>query len=134
MKNDSTSVDWAWIRSRARSFPEVSYEFVREGLTHTVRGVHGEGDDAPRGRARHVTGQQLCEGLRRLALERYGQLAGLVLHKWGLRNTEDFGVIVYSMIDRGEMRNSANDRFEDFRDAFDFQEAFAAPRASRHTA
>ncbi len=132
MKNER-SIDWTWIRSRARVFPEVCYDFVREGLAHTVRNVHGEGDDQPKGRTRHVSGQQLCDGLRRLALERYGQLAGLVLSKWGVRSTEDFGVIVYSMIDRGEMRSSANDRFEDFRDAFDFQDAFA-PRAIRDVA
>jgi uncharacterized repeat protein (TIGR04138 family) len=137
-----TEQEWLQIRSRAASFPPLAYAFLREALHFTVQNVHGEAISAtgktgphqsvtvkvpvdPTDERRHVSGQQLCLGLRDLAIQRYGLLAKTVLERWGLRRTEDFGVLVYSMIDRGELRNSSNDRIEDFQGVFDFDEAFA---------
>jgi uncharacterized repeat protein (TIGR04138 family) len=127
---------WLNIRARAAGFPEAAFQFVREGLSHTVLAVHGDGPGAPgcpvpasmdpSDESRHVGGQQLCLGLRELAIERYGLLAGAVLRKWGIRATDDFGAMVYAMIERGEMRKGRNDRFEDFEAVYDFDEAFGA--------
>ncbi len=126
--------DWDAIRTRAAVFPEEAYAFVREGLSHTVRLIHG---DVQRDSGRipedrfHVSGQQLCMGLRDMAIERYGMLARTVLNKWGVRRTDDFGVMVYSMIDREELRSSERDCFDDFCGVFDFEESFAAEDAMR---
>jgi uncharacterized repeat protein (TIGR04138 family) len=65
-------------------------------------------------------------GMRDLAIERYGLLAPTVLSRWGIKRTEDFGVIVYAMIDRKELRSSPQDSFSDFQGVFDFDEAFGA--------
>ncbi len=136
-----TDLEWQQIRTRAAVFPPQAYAFLREGLHFTVQTVHGETVSTsgsigpnqsitikvpvdPTDERRHVSGQQLCLGLRDMALQRYGLLAKTVLERWGIRRTEDFGVLVYSMIDRGELRNSPNDRFEDFQGVFDFDEAF----------
>ncbi|MGE3108128.1 MAG: Minf_1886 family protein [Phycisphaerales bacterium] len=136
-----TDLEWQQIRSRAASFPPQAYAFLREALHHTVQTVHGEtvkaagsmGADQtitvkipvdPTDERRHVSGQQLCLGFRDVALQRYGLLAKTVLDRWGIRRTEDFGVLVYSMIDRGALRSSPKDRFEDFQGVFDFDEAF----------
>lgn len=73
---------------------------------------------------RHVTGRELSIGLRDFAQSRYGLLAGAVLRRWGFSRTEDFGVVVYAMIERGEMKASAEDSPEDFRDVYDFDAAF----------
>ncbi|MBX3385974.1 MAG: hypothetical protein KF768_05335 [Phycisphaeraceae bacterium] len=127
-------VDWAAIRSRAAAFPEEAFQFVREGLAHTVNSVHGEVErDASRvaDERYHVTGQQLCLGLRDLALERYGMLARTVMNKWGVRRTDDFGVMVYALIDRNELRAGERDCFDDFCGVFDFDEAFAPESALR---
>lgn len=132
----SSSVDWLAIRSRAATFPEEAFEFVRDGLRHTVETVHANqqregargivGELAePTEDHRHVTGQQLCLGLRDLALNRYGLLAGTVLSRWGLKKTEDFGTIVYAMIDRKEFRAGDRDSYDDFKGVYDFTEAFA---------
>ena len=121
----SNTPDWKFIRARAAQLPEPAFEFVREGLTHTVRSIHGEAAVHDDSRPRHISGPQLCEGLRRCAVERYGQLAITVLRRWGLRGTEDFGVIVYALIDREEMRASERDRFEDFCGVYDFDEVFS---------
>jgi uncharacterized repeat protein (TIGR04138 family) len=48
------------------------------------------------------------------------------MRRWGIRGTEDWGILVYAMIDRGEMRASERDSLDDFRGVFDFDEAFGA--------
>lgn len=110
-------------------FPEEAFEFVRDGLRHTVELTHGQPPPANElgelpDDSRHVSGQQMCFGLRDLALQRYGMLASTVLNRWSIRKTDDFGTIVYAMIDRKELRASDRDSIEDFRDVYDFAEAF----------
>lgn len=87
-------------------------------------------------RERHLTGQELCEGIREFALEQYGFMAKVVLNSWGVQTTGDFGEIVYNMIRVGLMKKSKSDRREDFNDVFDFEDAFQrnfriAPNMSR---
>lgn len=118
--------DWELIRDRARVIPDVAFQFVREGLAFTVRHAHGpDPDQDPEGPGRHVTGQQLSLGLCDLARQRYGLLAPTVLGHWGIRRTRDFGLIVYALIDRGELRCNDDDRLEDFDDVCDFAEVFS---------
>jgi uncharacterized repeat protein (TIGR04138 family) len=74
---------------------------------------------------RHVSGQQLCEAARLYGLQQYGYLAPKVLATWGIRKTDDFGEIVFNMIDIGQMRKTKADRREDFHRAYDFAEAFS---------
>lgn len=74
---------------------------------------------------RHVSGQELCEAARRYGLQQYGYLAPTVLAAWGIRTTDDFGEIVFNMIDIGQMRKTRGDKREDFRGVFRFEEAFA---------
>lgn len=126
MKGGS-SLDWPAIRSRAAMFPDEAFDFVREGLRHTAQTLHGgeEPTDLPDDR-RHITGNQLCMGLRDFALRRYGLLAPTVLGRWQVRSTEDFGTLVYALIDRGELRASERDSIEDFKGVYEFGEAFRA--------
>ena len=72
----------------------------------------------------HVTGQQLCESVRRFALEEYGLLARRVLDRWGIRSTHDLGEIVYRLIQLGWMSKTSSDRLEDFDNVFDFDTEF----------
>lgn len=78
-------------------------------------------DDQPE---RHVTGQQLCEAMRRYAHQQYGYLAKQVLNHWGIHSTGDFGEIVFNLIEIGQMRKTPDDRREDFDDVFEFDEGF----------
>jgi len=73
---------------------------------------------------RHVTGQELCEAIRRYALEQYGYMAKTVLNSWGVYSTGDFGEIVYNLIRIGQMRKTPQDRREDFDDVYQFDTAF----------
>lgn len=69
---------------------------------------------------RHLTGQQLCEAIRRLALDHFGYMAKLVFNQWGVTKTDDFGAMVFNLIEIGQMRKTEADRLEDFQDVFDF--------------
>jgi uncharacterized repeat protein (TIGR04138 family) len=70
---------------------------------------------------RHLTGRELCEAIRRLALDQFGYMAKTVLNSWGVHNTGDFGNMVFNLIDIGEMSKTKHDRREDFDDVFDFE-------------
>ncbi|MFM7243444.1 MAG: Minf_1886 family protein [Planctomycetaceae bacterium] len=74
---------------------------------------------------RHVSGQELCEAARRYGLQQYGFLAPTVLATWGIRRTQDFGEIVFNMIEIGQMRKTKADKREDFHGVYDFDDAFA---------
>jgi uncharacterized repeat protein (TIGR04138 family) len=75
-------------------------------------------------RAGHVSGRELAEGARDLALEEFGPMAFDVLGHWGLRRTADIGRIVYDFIEEGILRRTDEDSIEDFTDVYDFHEAF----------
>lgn len=99
-----------------------AFEFIFDALRYTQetldRGLASEEESA------HITGKELLEGVRSLAQEKYGLLAMTVFHHWGIHTTEDFGKIVFELIERGEMRKTERDQLADFMDVYDFQEAF----------
>jgi uncharacterized repeat protein (TIGR04138 family) len=71
---------------------------------------------------RHVSGQELCEGLVDLALERFGYLAPLVLGHWGIRQTDDVGEIVFNLIEVSLLSRTDEDTKEDFHAVFDLRQ------------
>ncbi len=73
---------------------------------------------------RHLTGRELAEGCRDLALARYGVLAREVLEHWGVKETLDIGEIVFTLVDVGLLMKQPEDNKEDFIDVFDFRDAF----------
>ena len=92
-----------------------AYSFVMAGLHHTVSKLP---------KARHITGQELLEGIREYALEQFGALTRTVLNYWGIHETEDFGKIVFALVEVGVLRKQPEDKIEDFKDVYDFKEAF----------
>jgi len=108
-------------------YPPEAFAFLHDGLNRAVQEVYreqsgGEGQH-------HVSGQQLCCSLRDLAVERWGMLAKAVLNKWNIRETVDFGNMVYLMIENNYMRKTDEDRLDDFRDVYDFDKAFGGYEA-----
>lgn len=97
-------------------------QFVREGLNHTVSKKQLR--DGPEVVRQHVSGAELCFGLRDLAQRRWGMLARMVMQKWHVTSTRDFGEIVFLLVDNGWMRKESQDCIEDFDDVFDFAEVF----------
>jgi uncharacterized repeat protein (TIGR04138 family) len=103
-------------------YPMAAYEFVHRGLGYTVNRIYGPAKSVRA--SRHVTGQQLCHGLRELATNQWGFLAKTVLARWNITSTADFGEIVFSMARQKVMSTTPDDSIEDFRDVFDFAKAF----------
>jgi len=91
-------------------------KFVYEGLGYTARNVAYK--------PRHVSGQTLCEGLRKLAIQKWGKLALLVLNTWGVKTTRDFGEMVWLLIEHQLMSAQPTDSIDDFSDVYDFKTAF----------
>lgn len=104
-------------------YPACAVEFIHEGLEYAVTHTYGSCSKTPV-KHRHVSGQQLCEGLRELALERWGRLARTVLRQWNITCTLDFGRIVFSLIESGQLQKMEEDSLDDFRNVYDFESAF----------
>ena len=73
---------------------------------------------------RHITGRELAEACRDLALQRYGVLARMVLEHWGMTSTSDFGDVVFTLVDLGLLLSQATDTRDDFADVFEFGDVF----------
>jgi uncharacterized repeat protein (TIGR04138 family) len=71
----------------------------------------------------HVTGRELCEAVRTLALHQFGFLAVTVLCHWGVRSTSDIGEIIYNLIAAGDLEKTPSDSRSDFDNVFDFDTA-----------
>jgi uncharacterized repeat protein (TIGR04138 family) len=107
-------------------YPLDAFRFVEEALSFAANQIHGQ---LPPGKqvqpaSRHISGQQLCEGLRRYALLQWGLLAQTVLRRWNITCTLDFGRIVFALIDAGRLQKTDHDSIDDFRNVFDFRTAF----------
>jgi len=116
----------AELLRRDRRYHRNAYFFVFEALRYAQEqlglGQPSITDDPALEEQRHVTGQQLCESIRRYAVDQYGMLAKSVLNDWGVHKTADFGEIVFSLIEIGQMKKTASDRREDFENVFDFND------------
>lgn len=75
---------------------------------------------------RHLSGAELAWACRDFAQEQFGLLAPTVLEHWGITKTEDFGRIVFMLIEVGLLARQASDRPEDFDCVYDFREVFRA--------
>jgi len=104
----------ALCRKDRRYKPEA-YLFVLEGLHFTVSQLP---------QPRHVTGQELLEGLRLYGLDQFGPLAAQVFEHWGVCATEDFGHIVFNLVGTQLLRKTEEDSLEDFKRVYDFSSAF----------
>lgn len=105
----------------SRYHPDA-YFFLREGLDHAVKLRKRQV-----GEAGHVTGQQMCEGLRQLAIKAFGPMVPTVFEYWGIRKTDDFGEMVWKLIELGVFGRTETDSRADFKNVYSFREAFVDP-------
>ena len=107
-------------------FDKKAYDFVRQGLDHTVKEVRKK-ETSKTQRSRHVSGPELLHGIRVFALDQYGPLAKTVLNAWGVKRCRDFGDIVFNLIEYNVFAKTESDRPEDFSDVYSFEDAFVKP-------
>lgn len=112
--------------SRKTKYPTDAFYFVRRGLDYTVRRINDGNTDGEETH-RHVSCRNLCMGLRDYGLEQYGLMAQTVLKRWNITSCEDFGHIVFAMVDAELIRKSDEDKLKDFQNVFSFDEAYNPP-------
>ena len=111
------------IVERDPRFHRDAYHFLREALEFTQKLISKEN----RGTVRHVSGQELLDGLRQYALQQFGPMTATVFEEWGVRSCKDFGELVFNMVENGLLAKTEKDSREDFQDGYDFTDAFRKP-------
>jgi uncharacterized repeat protein (TIGR04138 family) len=111
-------------------YTEGAYLFLREALDFTMK----ELTKPTSGEGRHVSGQELLDGVRKLALREYGPMACTVLARWGLREPIDVGNVVFNLIRHSILGKSDRDRLEDFAAGEPFAVSLARPFLPRQPA
>ena len=101
-----------------------AYYFIREGLDYTQ---HKLAKEAGGKEPRHISGQELTNGLRQYAIDNYGPMTNTLLNEWNVNSTEDFGEIVFNLVENNLLAKTETDSREDFANGFDFHEAFVVP-------
>ena len=100
-----------------------AYLFLREALEFTQKAV----GKTNKNQVRHIKGQELLNGIREYALALYGPMAATVLEEWGISSWEDFGKMVFLMVENNLLRKTDEDRPEDFKNGYSFEDAFRKP-------
>ena len=100
-------------------YSKAAYLFIYDALQHTVEKLGKS--ELPKDQ-RHIGGKDLLHGIGEFALDRFGPLALSVLEHWGVHRTQDFGDIVFNLVEAELMSKTENDRPEDFVDVYDFSE------------
>ncbi len=118
MKPSNTEELLESILAQDTRYTAEAYFFVRDALDHTVRQL-----ETPR----HISGQELLDGMREYALQEFGPVAKRVLSEWGINECVDFGNIVFNLVNEGLLGKTNEDSIEDFMNGYDFHEAFIQP-------
>ena len=111
------------ILSNDARYARDAYVFLRDALDFTTK----QQKKAKGTTVRHVSGPELLEGVRQYALKEFGPLVVTVFDNWGIRSCEDIGHMVFNLIDAGIFGKTEEDSLEDFKNVYDFQDAFVKP-------
>lgn len=111
------------ILAKDPRYARDAYLFVREALDFTQKLIGREN----RGGIRHITGQELLDGIRQFALQQFGPMTMTVFEEWGVRSCLDFGEIVFNMVEISLLAKTDKDSRDDFQNGYDFADAFLKP-------
>jgi len=103
-------------------YPVEAYLFVQEALEHTQRALGRNKIDQ-----KHVGGKELLEGIRLFALKTFGPMVPTMLEEWGIHSCEDFGEIVFNMIEHKVASKTDSDTRDDFKGGYNFEDVFRKP-------
>lgn len=96
-------------------YGQPAYLFMMEALAYTQHRFKAE---------RHVSSQELLVGIRELLIRKFGPMTLAVLTHWGITMSEDFGHIVFNLVEKGVLSKTKDDDLQHFREAFDFEKVF----------
>ncbi len=110
------------VKHDPRYAPDA-YHFLRDALDVTIKAMQKNRPDA----VSHVSGPELCEGVREYALQQFGPMVPTIFEAWNIRTTRDIGEMVFNLIHIGAFSRSDSDQVEDFEAVFQFEDAFEKP-------
>ena len=116
------------IREEDSRYSARAYYFLRQALDYSLKRIDQEESNNV---SRHISGQELLEGIRLFALEQFGPMSLYLLNNWGVENCSDFGNIVFNLVESQVLGKTENDSPEDFMHGYDFNTAFASPFNSK---
>jgi uncharacterized repeat protein (TIGR04138 family) len=102
-----------------------AYVFLRDALDFTTK----QQKKIKGATVRHVAGPELLDGVRQYALKEFGPMVITVFDNWGIHCCEDIGHMVFNLIRAGIFGKTEEDSLEDFKNVYDFEEAFVRPFA-----
>jgi uncharacterized repeat protein (TIGR04138 family) len=103
------------IKGNDARYKANAYFFVIVAVERTVSSLTS---------ARHISGQELLKGITEYAIEQFGPMSKEVFNFWGIKESSDFGDIVFNLIDAGLLTKTAEDSIEDFNSEIDFKTVF----------
>lgn len=112
-----------------KDYPKYSrgaYFFIRDALEFTIKNQNPDNPEQQQ-TPQHIPGQKLLEGIREYALLQYGPMTLTVFKNWNIKNCEDFGHIVFKLVDYGILSKTDADSIDDFKKSYNFHEAFQKP-------
>lgn len=110
------------VTERKLKYHPNAYRFVFDALRYTQERLERGEVDSPDDDEAHISGPELLFGIKEYAVKEFGLLALTVLRQWGIHKTDDFGNIVFELIERGEMRKTDDDQLSDFYDVYTIDE------------
>ena len=126
-EHDFTEVVSLIVKEDPR-YQKNAYLFLQKALNYTIdKERKRQGKVVTKVAKRHVSGQELLEGIREYALEQYGPMTYFILTNWGITRCEDFGEMVFNLIEYGVFSKNDQDTREDFASTYTFEEAFDKP-------
>jgi len=123
------TMHYAGLAEVVRRDPRYVYEayaFVFEALRYTQAMLHRlptEGLGGEPAAHHHVSGKELLEGIRCYALRQFGLMARTVFHLWGIDRTDDFGEIIFNLVEANLMTRTEGDQRRDFHAVYDLDQA-----------
>jgi uncharacterized repeat protein (TIGR04138 family) len=116
------------ITTQDARYHREAYLFLREALEQTQKScLRTRKTESQQAAGKDVTGKELLEGIREYALTQFGPMAKTVLNEWGITRCEDFGELVFNMVEQGLLSKTENDSRDDFKGGYDFDQAFCQP-------
>jgi len=103
------------ITVKDKRYKPDAYEFVMRALWFTQKRLKKQG---------HISGKELLHGIKDFVLDQYGPMSKAVLQFWGIGSTDDFGEIVFNMVESGLLNKTDADSREDFKNVYNFNEVF----------
>ena len=102
-------------------YAKAAYLFIYDALQFTVEKM---GKESLPKQQRHVSGRDLVRAISEYGMDQFGPLTASVFEHWGVRETRDFGEMVFNLVGANMMSKTDDDRIDDFVEVYAFEEEF----------